>query len=83
MAGLLKFGWFTSYHTILTKTAVAACALALLTALWGGPNWPLRAAAALAVAAAIEEVAITLVLRRPVSNVVSLFRLLRGRRGPE
>jgi len=80
--GYLKFRRFTSYHTLLVKAAVGATALALLLALWGGPAWPLRLAAMLAVAAAAEEIAITWVLRAPLSNVGGLLRVWRERHPP-
>ncbi|MEQ8662069.1 MAG: CDP-alcohol phosphatidyltransferase family protein [Gammaproteobacteria bacterium] len=78
--GLLRFGHFTSYHTLLVKAAVATMAPALLLALWTGISWPLRIAAALAVLAALEEIAITCILDRPRSNVRGLRAVLRERR---
>lgn len=72
LAGLLKFGHFTSYHTWLVKAAVAATASGLLILLWGGPAWPFRIAAIVALLAAVEEIAITLVLRAPQSDLHGL-----------
>jgi CDP-diacylglycerol--glycerol-3-phosphate 3-phosphatidyltransferase len=69
LVGLAKFGRFTSYHTLLVKVAVAATAAGLLLLLWGGPVWPFWMAAGLALLAATEEIAITLVLEQPQSNV--------------
>ena len=79
LVGFAKFRRFTSYHTVLVKLAVGVTALALMVALWGGPAGPLRMAALLAVLAAVEEVAITLVLRAPLSNVGGLFKVWRER----
>jgi CDP-diacylglycerol--glycerol-3-phosphate 3-phosphatidyltransferase len=80
--GYLKFRRFTSYHTLLVKAAVGTTALALMSALWGGPLWPLHIAALLAVAAAVEEIAITWVLRAPLSNVGGIVRVWRERHAP-
>ena len=82
IVGYLKFRRFTSYHTLLVKAAVGATALALILALWGGPSWPLRLAAVLATAAALEEIAITWVLRAPLSNVGGLLRVWQERHPP-
>ncbi len=78
--GLLKFRRFTSYHTLLVKLAVAATAAGLLALLWNGPAWPFRLAAVIAVAAALEEIAITAVLDAPRANVKGFFAVLRARR---
>lgn len=80
LAGLIKFGVLTSYHTWLVKTAVACAALSAIVLFIGGPAWPLRAAAVLVVIAALEEVALTLILDRPRSNVRSLWHVLKQRR---
>lgn len=80
--GYAKFRRFTSYHTLLVKAAVGATALALMWALWGGSAAPLRLAALLAVAAAAEELAITCVLKAPLSNVGSIFKVWRELRRP-
>jgi CDP-diacylglycerol--glycerol-3-phosphate 3-phosphatidyltransferase len=80
IVGLAKFGRFTSYHTLLVKAAVAATAVGLLLLLWGGPAWPFRLAAALALLAALEEIAITSVLEEPRSNVRGICAVWRSRR---
>jgi CDP-diacylglycerol--glycerol-3-phosphate 3-phosphatidyltransferase len=80
LVGLAKFGRFTSYHTLLVKAAVAATAAGLLLLLWGGPAWPFRLAAVLAVLAALEEIAITSVLEEPRSNVRGIYAVWRSRR---
>ena len=63
--GYLKFRRFTSYHTLLVKAAVGGTAVALLLALWGGPVWPRRAAAVLAVAACVALMSIAAQPWRP------------------
>lgn len=80
LAGLVRFRHFTSYHTRLVKLAVAATATGLFLLLLGIAAWPFRAAAVLAVLAALEEVAITLMLDRERSNVGGLLEVLRERR---
>lgn len=82
VVGFAKFRRFTSYHTLLVKAAVGATALALMWALWGGPAGPLHAAALLAVAAAVEELAITWLLKAPLSNVGSVIKVWRELRRP-
>jgi cardiolipin synthase (CMP-forming) len=77
---LVKFGRFSSYHTLLVKAAVLATAVALLLVLWGGPVWPLHIAALLALAAAVEELAISCVLKTPRSNVGSIVKVWRDQR---
>ncbi len=81
LVGLARFGRFTSYHTLLVKAAVAATAAGLLLLLWGGPAWPFWLAAALALLAAIEEMAITLILEEPRSNVRGIIAVWRSRHG--
>lgn len=80
--GYAKFRRFTSYHTLLVKAAVGTTALALMWALWGGSAGPLRLAALLAVAAAIEEIAITWLLKAPLSNVGGIVKVWREQRRP-
>lgn len=80
IAGLLRFGRLTSYHPRLVKVAVAATAIGLFVMLLGLSVWPFRLAALVAVLAALEEVAITLVLREEHSDVASLWHALRQRR---
>ncbi|MFO1435593.1 MAG: hypothetical protein U1F34_04255 [Gammaproteobacteria bacterium] len=74
-----KFQRFTSYHTLLVKAAVAATALGLVLLLWFGYAWPFRLAAVLSLLAAIEEVAITLVLKEPRSNVRGIGAVWKSR----
>ncbi len=77
LAGLLRFRSFTSYHTLLVKIAVIATTIGLFAMLLGISVWPFRLAAMLAVLAALEELAITAVLSKERSDVVSLLHVLR------
>ena len=77
LIGVAKFGRFTSYHTFLTKIAVATFMVALFGALWGGLAWPLRFAALIASIAALEEIIITTLLSKPEPNVKGVITILR------
>jgi CDP-diacylglycerol--glycerol-3-phosphate 3-phosphatidyltransferase len=77
MAGFGKFGRFTSYHTWAVKLAAALMGSTLYVLFLGGPTWPFRAAAIICMLAAIEEIIITLLLSEPISNVRSIWDVLR------
>ena len=76
-AGFSKFGRFTSYHTWGVKIAAASMGLSLYIMFLGGPEWPFRVAAVICILAAIEEIALTLLLSEPVSNVRSVWDVLK------
>lgn len=76
IVGFLKFGCFTSYHTWATKFAVAATGITLYLLLLQGMVWPFRFAAVVCMAAAGEEIALTMLLPQPKSNVRSIWRVL-------
>ena len=67
--GLLKFRSLTSYHTWAVKLAAAAAGGTALVMFAGGPTWPFRLATPLCVPAALEQIAITLVLPESWSDV--------------
>ncbi|MGR8918692.1 MAG: CDP-alcohol phosphatidyltransferase family protein [Gammaproteobacteria bacterium] len=77
--GLLKFGHFTAYHTRLVKLAVATVAAGLFVLLLFEHAGLFRIAAAIATLAALEEVAISLVLDAPRTNVRGLRQVLKDR----
>ena len=74
--GLYKFGHFTSYHTWMVKIAAGMMGLTLYVMFMGGPVWPFRIAAILASLAALEEIIITLLLRKPTQNIHSIWHVL-------
>lgn len=76
----IKYGALTSYHTRGTVLASYLIGGGVLLLFAGGPFWPVRIAAAVLVAAELEELAITLVLPRPVPLVGSLRQAWKTRR---
>jgi CDP-diacylglycerol--glycerol-3-phosphate 3-phosphatidyltransferase len=80
LVGLVRFGRFTSYHTVLTKLAVAVTAVGFYVMVLDLTPWLFRIAGIFAVLAALEEIAITAVLAQERSNVGSLARVLQDQR---
>ena len=70
-----KFGRITSYHTVLNRVSLVVAPPALFLWLWSDTIFPLRAAAAVLVLAALEELFMTWRLREPRENVAHLFQL--------
>ncbi len=79
LVGLYKFGKLTSYHTWSVKLAVAATYAGYLLLFADIAAWPFRVAALLCVIAGIEEILITLVMKRERADVRSLRAALRMR----
>jgi len=77
LAGILKFGRFTSYHTWGVKIAAASMGLTLYILFLYGLAWPFRIAAIICILAAIEEIIITLLLHEPESNLRSVWDVLK------
>jgi cardiolipin synthase len=77
LAGILKFGRFTSYHTWGVKIAAASMGLTLYILFLYGLAWPFRIAAVICILAAIEEIIITLLLHKPKSNLRSVWDVLK------
>jgi cardiolipin synthase len=77
VVGFSKFGCFTSYHTWGVKIAAASMGLSLYILFFGGPAWPFRLAAVICILAAIEEIALTLLLSESESNVRSIWDVLK------
>ena len=80
LLGFFKFRCFTSYHTWAVKIAAAAMGFTLYVLFLGGPPWPFRVAAVICILAAIEEMAITLLLPEPKSNLRSVWDVLKNNR---
>jgi len=78
--GFFRFGALTSYHTRGAVIAAYLLGGAAVVLFADGPLWPLRVAVVVLVVAELEEIAITLTLRRPVTNVRTLGHARRLRR---
>jgi CDP-diacylglycerol--glycerol-3-phosphate 3-phosphatidyltransferase len=75
---LARFRRLAAYHTWSAKLAVAALSVAVLVLFAGGPAWPLHVGAPLALAAGIEQTAITLLAPRPRDDVPTLLHAWRA-----
>jgi len=80
VAGLMKYGRATSYHTWSAKTATASLGITAIILYSEGPSWPFHIAVVVAAVAAVEEVAITVVLPTWTPDVRSLRQALARRR---
>jgi CDP-diacylglycerol--glycerol-3-phosphate 3-phosphatidyltransferase len=76
---MIKFGAYLSYHTWGVKVAAVCIGTSLYPLFLADIAWPLRASVFIYAIAAIEEVAITLCLGRPQSNVGTLWHVLKKR----
>lgn len=81
--GFLKYRRLTSYHTWISKTVAILAGAVVLTFFLGGPGWPFRVLAPLAVLSLLEEIAITALLAQWHANVPSLWhaRQIKSRGG--
>lgn len=76
LLALSRFGSYPSYHTLGAKiTAILMAPAYYLLILWDSELF-FRAVIVLRVLVALEEIAITFALKRPKSNVDSIFVLL-------
>jgi CDP-diacylglycerol--glycerol-3-phosphate 3-phosphatidyltransferase len=80
LVALARFRQASGYHTLLVKAAALLMGGSLLALFAGAPEWLFRAAVPVSVLAAVEEIAITLVLREPRTNIPTLLHALRMRR---
>jgi phosphatidylglycerophosphate synthase len=80
LAGVIKFRRLTSYHTWMGKVAAVLLPVAVVLLLSGLAESVFDFAVPLVVAAAVEEIGITIVLRQPTSNVPSIWHALRLRK---
>ena len=72
---LSKLGEYPSYHTLAAKAAALLLAPAYYLLILGGDDLFFRVVILFHVLVALEEVAITLILRQPRSDVRSVFSL--------
>jgi phosphatidylglycerophosphate synthase len=74
---VFKFRQLTSYHTWGAKLAALCVGSGVLLLFAGGPAWPFHLATPASVLAALEEIAITLVLPTCRSNMRSLWHVVK------
>jgi len=77
LVGLLKFRTLTSYHTWSVKLAVAVTIISYILLFADILHWPFRLAALACALAALEEIAITLVINHEQVDVRTLWQALR------
>lgn len=75
--GYLKFHAFTSYHTWSVKLAVAITVVSYILLFTGLLDWPFRVAALFCLYAAIEEIAITILIKQEHVDVRTVWQALK------
>ena len=80
LAGFIKFHRFTSYHTWSVKLAVFVSVISYILLFTGLLDWPFRLAALFCLYAAIEEIAITLLIRHEHVDVRTVWQALKFNR---
>jgi len=78
--GFIKFQRFTSYHTWSVKVAVFVTVVSYVLLFAGLVDWPFRVAAVFCLYAAIEEIAITFLIRREHVDVRTVWQVLKYNR---
>lgn len=78
LVGIVKFSSFTSYHTWTVKIAAVCVAVAMYLLFLCKLALPFEITAFVCVLAALEEIAITLILPEKRSNISSLWAVLRS-----
>jgi cardiolipin synthase len=77
IVGFIKFQRFTSYHTWGVKIAVAITVVGYILLFTELSAWPFRLAAFVCLAAAIEEISITLIIKNEHVDVRSLMQAIK------
>lgn len=80
LVGLIKFGNLTSYHTWGVRLAVAITVIAYILLFMQWLDWPFRFAAVFCVLAAIEQIAITLVMAQQHEDVRTIWQAMKFKR---
>lgn len=80
LIGIVKFRTLTSYHTWGVKIAVAITITAYLLLFSGLLDWPIKVAAVVCLFAALEEIAITLIIKHEHADVRTFLQALKYRR---
>ena len=77
IVGLLKFRTITSYHTWTVKVAVVVTFVGYILLFAGWLDWPFRLAAVFCAVAALEEIAITLLIHHEHVDVRTIWAALK------
>ena len=77
LVGAIKFSTLTSYHTWATKLSVAVAVIGYLLLFTGITALPFRMAMLLAIYAAVEEAAITIVMPIARADIRSIWRAFK------
>ena len=80
LVGFIKFHKFTSYHTWSVKLAVAITIISYILLFTGLLDWPFKIAALLCLYAAIEEIAITLLIHHEHVDVRTVWQAIKYNR---
>ncbi len=77
LIGFIKFHSVSSYHTWSVKVAVAVTVISYVLLFTGLLDWPFRIATLFCLYAAIEEIAITLLLQQELIDVRTVWQALK------
>jgi len=77
IVGLIKFKTITSYHTRTVKVAVVVTFVGYILLFAGWLDWPFRVAAVFCAVAALEEIAITLLIHHEHVDVRTVWAALK------
>jgi CDP-diacylglycerol--glycerol-3-phosphate 3-phosphatidyltransferase len=83
IVGLIKFHGVTSYHTWSVKLAVAVTVVSYILLFTGLLEWPFRLAVLVCIYAALEEIAISLILRHQHVDVRTVWQALKLNKSDE
>ena len=80
LIGFIKFHRFTSYHTWSVKLAVAITVISYILLFSGLLDWPFRVASLFCLYAALEQIAITLLIQHEHVDVRTVWQALKFNR---
>lgn len=80
LVGLIKFGNLTSYHTWGVRLAVVITVMAYILLFMQWLDWPFRFAALFCVLAAVEQIAITVVMTQQHEDVRTIWQAMKFKR---
>lgn len=80
LIGFIKFHRFTSYHTWSVKLAVVITIVAYILVFTDLLNWPIRIAALFCLYAAIEQIAITILVKHEQTDVRTVWQVIKHNR---